>query len=405
MKKALVCFLMSLSSLVAFADLYTPARFIEVGVQANAGVSNNYFLAPDYLQKEIVFDLHKIAQELPADGLELDAVVNAKTFLHIAVSRNTQLDFFTAVEGSGYVNISHELFDLLGEGYSVGDHKSIDISGHADVFASTGMSLYKRINGFGVTVTPSFFIPVAYVVDATATVEVQNTDAGKVTATATAPVDVYTVVDAENIKDKGMTSDQLSEAVKSGGFDIALCVEKQVLDSLDAGVFTRIPVVPGRMKHKMTANMYAYYTENKLLGYLDETHADESGHGVDDIVYSSASLLVHRPFRLGAELAWRPFGQWMTFRPMLACAARNPYTSSMQWMLEYALSAELDILKVLRFKAETALQNQVFVQSVAVAVNARLLEIDLGCALRGADFTRSFDYSGAGAYVCVKAGF
>lgn len=404
MKKLLTTFLAITTASLISAELYKPHRFVEVGVTATAGASNNYFSATDYLHKEVVVDLRKIAEEMPEDGLYLDTLVQTQAFINFNFGQRFRLGLFTGIEGSGGLNIEKDLFDLLGKGYSVGETKNIAIKGHGDVFATAGLSYATRIGSFGIKITPTYFVPIAYVADASATVSVTNTESGAIRASAYAPVDIYTVIDMEHVKDDGVTAEQINEAAKNGGIDLSLAIEKPLFNSLDVGVFTRIPIVPGTLKHKMTANVYAYYTENNLLGYLDETEESEHDHGVDDIVYTSGSYKAHRPFRLGAEAAWRPFGNLLTFRPEVAVAARNPYSQDMQIYAEYSFGAELSLFNIIGINASTAYQNQVFVQSLGLMLNIRLLEIDAGASLRGADFANSFNYTGFGAFISVKAG-
>ena len=215
---------------------------------------------------------------------------------------------------------------------------------------------------------------------------------------------VYFEIKNARLKD-GFKTDYISEAVKNGGFDLSFAVEKQVLRTLDVGMYTRVPLVPGRLNYKMTANVYANFIETKALGFIDNTEEHSLDYGVDDITYSTASFAAFRPFKLGIEVAWRPFGKWMVFRPELAVVMRNPYSTAAIIYPEYSLGAEFSLFNVVRLQAATAYRDRVFVQSVGVALNVRLIEIELGAAFRGAEFTNSFNYSGAGAFAAVRIGF
>ena len=57
--------LLSLTTLCLFsslgAELYVPNRYVELGVEASAGASNNLYGAPDIMQETITIDLKKIA--------------------------------------------------------------------------------------------------------------------------------------------------------------------------------------------------------------------------------------------------------------------------------------------------------------------------------------------------------
>ncbi|MCR5725340.1 MAG: hypothetical protein K6G80_09675 [Treponema sp.] len=405
MKKLLAAICAVTTASLLSAELYKPNRIVEFGVETGVGVSNNYFCLPDYLKEEIVFDLKDIADTMAGDGMIIDLYSTSRTFLNINVNEKFRLGFFSGLEASGYINIAEDLFKVLGKGVSIGETQNFQIEGYGDIFATSGISFQTKYRDYGIKIIPTFFMPVLYVANATASVKAVNNSDGSIEVRADAPLDVYTAIDMENIDDEEFTADKLNELFKTGGFDLTLEVEKQVRKTVDVGLFTRIPIIPGRMKHKMTAHMYAYYVENGFLNYMSEDESHETDHGVDDIVYSSASFKVHRPFRLGAEAAWRPFGKWMTFRPELAIAVRNPYSSEMTFYPEYALSATFSLFNILGLTAATGYQNRVFVQTLSLMLNARVLEIDAGASLRGANFSRSFNYSGLGAYIAVKAGF
>ena len=51
MKRILALCIFVLSSLMAFAELYTPHRYVELGIDTQAGSSNNYFRIDDVFKK------------------------------------------------------------------------------------------------------------------------------------------------------------------------------------------------------------------------------------------------------------------------------------------------------------------------------------------------------------------
>ncbi|MDE5613715.1 MAG: hypothetical protein K2I74_03590, partial [Treponemataceae bacterium] len=64
--------ILSLATLCLFsslgAELYVPNRYVEFGVEASAGASNNLYGAPDIMQETITIDLKKIADDLGRNG-------------------------------------------------------------------------------------------------------------------------------------------------------------------------------------------------------------------------------------------------------------------------------------------------------------------------------------------------
>lgn len=402
-----------LTAAAVFAELNPPSRIFEIGVDVNAGVSNNYFDARDILTENVVFDLQKIAKEMPSGGLNFNAMFDADFFTAINASPKFRLTFFAGIDGTGSVNIPNELFALLADGNAIGESESMKINGSASVFADIGFTYRTQIKtsygDFGLKFTPAYYLPIAYVPDVNATVNYSTSDTGVLQATASAPVSVYSIIDLQQFIDSDASSPdiqgQIADALRCGGFDFAFEAEHPVLRSLEVGVFTRIPILPGYLKHEMTANAWATATYNNILGMLDDTNSSDVDHGVDDFTYSETSYKIYRPFRLGVEGAWRPFGTWCTFRPGFAVVSRCPYTSDAVWYPEYRFDAEFSLFNIVALNFGTAYQDQLFIQRVGFMLNTHVIQFNVQASLEGSDFVNSFSWGGAGVYAGVRIGY
>ena len=394
------------------AELYVPHRFIEFGVDAEGGAANNYFKLDEVLVKNLVINVQKMAKELSSGGMKVDYSVFSSVFFNLNLGPDFRLKVFTEVEGSGFVNSPKDLFDLLGNGYTAGTSVNFKMEGYADLFSSVGASFHTTIfEKYGITVTPAYYVPLAYVESVTADVNVVSTSSGAIVARAVAPINIYSTSSLRPYKENEFSGSTIRNdvfsAFKNGGFDLSLAVERPVLKRLDVGAFIRIPMIPAKLTHRMSMNAYAYYTVNNLMGFLDDTLETENDYGFDDpVYYSGESKRVWRPFRIGAEAAWRPFGDWCTFRPMFALVVRNPYTSGERTVFpEFGVSAEASLYNILGINLSTAYKNRAFVQSLGFMFNFRAVEINVRAMLRGTGFVSSFNWSGAGAYVGVRFGF
>lgn len=402
----------SLFALVS-AELYKPVRFIEFGVASEAAVSNNYFSVDQIMTKQIALNLQKIAKELPNKGLSVDFSVHEQNFLNVNIRPDLRLGFSANLEGSGNITFGKDLFDFLGSGFSAGEHNTYETSSYGDVFFDLSFSFHTVIRQtYGLTVTPSYYVPLLYVGDTTGTVDINTDSSGRIRATAEATVDVYSAMCTKPyVKNTFSGSDigsDIAEALHKGGFDIAVEVERQLLESLDVGVFTRLPIWPGKVDYMMREKLTASFTGDNLLSNLMDKKSDlyEMDYHLSDIMYSSVTpKKVWRPFRLGAEAAWRPFGKWCTFRPKLALVVRRPYTSDVMVYPEYFLGAEFALFNIVGLNFATAYENKVFFQQIGFMLNFKVVQIDIKASLRGASFVNSFNYTGAGVYTGVKIGF
>ena len=170
-------------------------------------------------------------------------------------------------------------------------------------------------------------------------------------------------------------------------------------------LFTRIPIVPGKLKYKAYKRYWGVFEQKNALGLLNETNSYTKEYGDDDAVYSRVTKTVHRPFILGLEGAWRPFGKWCTILPKVNLAVRNPYSDEAEVYGEYSLAADMRILNIIGLKVSTAYENLIYKHTFGFMLNTRIVEVDTGLQVRGADFEKSFGVTGLAAFVGVKFGF
>lgn len=377
-----------------------PHRIFEIGMDADFAVANGYWGVGDVLKKDLVIDLTKIAKEMPSDGFTLGFFDSEEAFINLNVNSHFMFSVSAGVEASGNMAVEKELFEILGTGIKIGETKSADVTGYGDVFAHISMSYQTLVDDFAVKITPSYVIPVAYIPKTTAKASVSTTSDGYIRAEARAPVAIYTAIDMDS-KDFN-----ISEIMNNGGFDLSFEIERNFLAGLNAGVFGRIPVIPGTLTHKMTTEVYAYAEAYNLLGYLDDSESHETKTGHEDFEYSDANYKVYRPFRLGINANYMPFGSWCKIQPMLAVAVRNPYSGNTVVYPEYSLDLRLSLLaSIFNFNIGTAYTSQVFQQKIGFGLNLRIFEIIAQTSLCSTSFAKSFNLNGAGTYIGVRIGF
>ena len=402
---AVLCFFSSLG-----AELYIPQRFIEFGVEVSAGASNNLYGVPDILTETITIDLQKVADSLGRNGFVMDAFADANVFFNLNLSEKFRLGFFTNVSGSTYVGIGRGMFDLLASGWDFGEAKKFSATAYGDLFMNVGASFHTTIlQNYGITITPTYVVPLAYADNASGNITFLTEQSGTIRATAEASFTVYTAMDMEDFSADDVV-DNIFSVMSKGGFDLSFEVERPVLKRLDMGIFGRVPIIPGRLSYKMSRTMWAWFEEENLFNDLlnasgDNPFANRYDYDEGEIEYDQSTKYVFRPFRLGVEAAWRPFGSWCVFRPKLGFAVRHPYSSHAVFYPEYALDAHVTLFKVVGFQFGTAYEDRIFVQRVGLMLNTRIVQIDVKALFRSEDFINSFRLAGAGAYAGVRFGF
>ena len=400
--------LLSLTTLCLFsslgAELYVPNRYVELGVEASAGASNNLYGASDILTETITIDLKKIAGSLGRNGFVIDAFADTNAFFNLNLGTKFRLGLFANVSGSAFVGVGKEFFDLLANGWDFGESKEFSATAYGDLFVNVGASFHTTIfEKYGITIIPTYVMPIAYADDASAKVDFFTDESGTINASAEASFALHTAFDLEDFSYDDVTTTKISDLVTKGGFDLGFSVERPTVKSLDVGIYGRIPIIPGRLDYKMTRTMTATFTEDNLIQRI----TDDDGFDYDEgeTKYSKNTKYVFRPLRLGVEAAWHPFGNWCVFRPKLGLAVRHPYGKKAIFYPEYALDANLTLFKVLGFQFGTAYEDRIFVQRVGIMLNARIFQIDVKALFRSEDFINSFRFAGAGAYVGLRVGF
>ena len=406
--------------------LSQPSRTFEIGIDSNINFANNTFGLKDILTKNVKIDLQKMADDMPDSGFKLGFYNKEKAFVNLNISSRFRFSFFTDLESSGMFNISKDFFDILGSGIDVGETKKIDITTYADVFYDLGFSFQTIVMGYGIKLTPAYYVPLIYVPKTTATARMTTNKDGLIHAYTEAMLDVYTAVDMENYIDSDADGDKeidIQDILSNGGFDLSLEIERNWLHGLNAGLYTRVPIRPGTLNYKMSTMVYADFHEDNLMDFVTDSKKEKpefkSGHvkpstynpkNHDDeekgFEYTEDSYRAYRPLKFGLNATYMPWGQWFKIQPSLGFAVRNPYTSDAIFYMEYALDFRLSMLaRIFNVNFGTAYQNQIFQHRFGLAINLRALEIISQVSMCGTSFLSTFRTAGYGALVGVRIGF
>jgi hypothetical protein len=423
MKKILIIItaLLSVTLPLAAADLdplHPTHRYFEMGFDAQAMATNNYFDAKSLLVKDLVIDLKKIADEMPSNGLLINAFVSGpETYWNLNLKNGFHLGMASGIEGNVSGNIGKNLFELIG--YGNVDDTSIAVDGYAnaDVFAYYNVSAGFKLGSMRITVKPSLFIPIIHAQTDSMNASLSNPSDGSVKVTANAVGTVYSFTDLSTYGNGVDPADQekiTRDALSSAGFDLAGAVEMPVLSYLQVGAYARIPIVPGSLKYTTSGTATMTYSAASLSDIVNG--AGESSTTLSDIQYGTGNYYISRPLRLGGESAFRPFGNWFTLSTLLGIGVQYPYTADYKLYPEYSLGVSVDLFKIIGVSLSTSYLSQIFIHKVGMMLNCRVLELNVAAMLAGSggatnvkdfgtEFTNSFNGTGAGAEVSVCIGF
>ncbi len=404
MKRILACiFTVTLISTAAFSKNFFSQRFFEIKVGADVDVSNNLFAANDYLKKDLVIDLRKIADECPEEGFNLRADAAPKLEINLNVAGVT-VGLASGLEIYESMNLDKGLFNFLGYGNSVGETISFAIKNDADVFAYTQATIGFGIGNLRITAKPALFMPIVSVRGGGGSVKVLNDSEGNLKANLDINMDVYSAIELKADKNnQGITFDTeklQSFLMKGYGFDLGGGVTVPLSKSFCVDATCRIPIVPGHLNFK--SNIQGGYGYDMKI--TDYQNAKETKR---DIVVSSeeTSLAINRPMKINVYLDKNLLGTLFNARAGGGFGIRRPFSDEAVFYPEYYLGFTINLIDMIKVGVSTAYKDQLFVHQLGTTLNIRLVQVDLGVSSQSSNFKKSFAVPGVGAYAYVTVGF
>lgn len=416
MKKILfVVLTLCLSSL--FAELYPARRYVELGVGVDVLAAQNAMPLADIFKKNLVLDLKSISSSLPKSGFR--AYLWEADDVHLDFNfKKFGFGFHANTEYSANLNISKELFDILGSGIRPGEEYTAEGNVWAESFVSFSVPVRFNVGKWRVKVAPACFAPIFYAPSTTVKARAVNGNDGSVTISASAPIEFYTVGKYKDIVKNGTISTDFlkdfdtknigQDLARAMGFDISALVEYPLFDTLDVGGYANIPIVPARLKGKVSATATLSAQCDSIMRVITDDSKFEKTAEITDAVYSDANYAVNRPMRLGAECAWRPVGKWLTLRGSAGLALRNPFGEDFSVKSvypEYKLGVEIVGIGMFGLNLSTEYTKKIFAHSVGIMLNFRAIEFDIAAAVCSPTFIQSFKGEGLCASAAVKLGW
>lgn len=398
-KLSLVLSALIFSSSLAFAQLYPPKRIFEVGTELTFSASQNAINVTDIFVENLVLDFTKIADGLNGNGLLFDLGADADFYTNLNIGKRWGIGLFTDVNASLELGVGQGFWDFLAygnwdEATNSPQETQFDLSLSLESFLEFGAPIKFGLKNLGIKVTPSYYLPLAYIPYTSASMVVSPGDSssGKtLTATGEASFNLYTPISLSgvlSVDENGslnFDSDSLNaifsdltsnigttamELLQNGGISLGISADYPLFKTLTVGAYADFPLTPGKLSYKTSGTITGSAEVDGLLDILTssssssessssgsssssssssgtsssstESSSSESSNSSEyyryDYTFSDISYTeleeaysVRKPLRFGGELAWRPFGNWFTIRGKLGYAARNPFGEDWNW--------------------------------------------------------------------------
>lgn len=388
-----------------FAELHPTRRVFELGIDAGAGASNSALKLQDFFKKELVIDLKQIVSDIPNKNLNINSNFDAGFFMNLNL-RKVRVGLYANVEGNIHTNLPKSIFEFLVEQNGLVNNKEFKYSYWGDIYANVGLGVHTKFSGWGLTINPAIYVPIAYIPESNETMTINSYGDNGVKAQIKAETEVYTGFSLDKDKSKSMM-EQVSDMTKNFGFELGFGLEKRIFTWFDLGGAISVPITPGKLPYKMKSTfMYEVYYNN-LLGAM--TDADDVEHGTNNessSSYEDVSHEVYKPLRMNVEAAFRPFGEWFTASALVGLCIRDPYSNEKRMIFpEYNFGVEVKAKNYVGLRISTEYKGKIFRQCAALMLNVRALEINIKAMMQGADFSRSWGITGLGACLGVRIGW
>lgn len=413
--KKLICGLICLSSLVcaSFSKNFLSKRFFELQLSVPVDFSNNVFSLNDILKKEVVLDLGKIAEDpLLNNGLNLVMQTQPQYGINLNIAA-VNVGFKVGVDIYEKMNVSKDLFTLLGKGNEIGEEIDIDFKNYTDIFITSSLNVGINFGKFSVSVKPTLFVPAVSVVGSVADVSFINTEDGSINAKISSDLSLFSNFQLNNLNEMDI------QRIYSGiGFDFggSACIPlgRKLTVSADA----RIPIVPGSYSYRTPMTFETGISANISQSISDTTGESEmitqTGDDLGNISNMFSDLqsyeleekkYVNRPLKAKAYATYTPILGLVEFCGGAGFGIYHPFNDDAFFYPEYYLSAGINCFDFFKAKLSTEYTDQIFKHQAAVDVNVRLVEIECGVSFQSTDFLKSMNVTGIGAYVVTSIGF
>jgi hypothetical protein len=401
LKRLFFCCLTVLAGLSCLGAWEMPSRFFELGIDAEAGVANNYLAWEDAFNssRKLNIDLDKLGD----DYFGLDFFFAGRFFMNVQTRGKHRIGVgvFSGVESSSFFTLSKEAMEFLFHGNGSSSSIEGSIAAGGSVFADVGLKANFQIGKLHFNVAPAMYIPLLYAAEPDVSYSFDSSD--PVNGYLRVNTDIYSAVPLEG-------SFGAADIIKPKGFDLSLDVSYNFLPILDfGGSATHIPLFPAYMSNG--AKIDRTYSINKD-GYTLQELIENDGldnildpkPGKDDLEsFSDARQAVFRPLRFTAYAFFKPFKKdWLALKPWIGLSTLTVYDGA---CFNFGLDFQLKIVNMLNFYYAFSRMETVWQNKLTIGINLRVLELDIGAGFRSRDFTGAFTVKGFYALAGLRLGF
>ncbi|MDR2095016.1 MAG: hypothetical protein LBP76_05805 [Treponema sp.] len=391
-----------------------PLRYVEFGLDMDAGLANNVFGFGDIFNAErtLTVDFKKLASSI--NDINADIAGKIDVFFNVNFGEEFGIGFHGGVDVLIYGDISEEILEFLADGNKGNIEGALAAGG--SIFWDNGINMYTKFEKLKVRLSPSLFVPLVYMPKPTAKISIHTENPLSVNLELDARIYTPLSIVAENLMElsgndttasRQVNSNELSDAY---GFDMSVDAEYELFPFLDVGgSISHIPLYPARLSHSIkTTYSYSSGDFNDILDDLikNDFELPDSGE-VKMERKDNESFKVYRPLRFNIFADYKPQSiqsnlLGLTVRPNLGLSFLTVYDTV---CFNAGLEAQLRFMRLLYLKLGMAYHERIWRNYLNFALNLRVIELDLGVGIQSQNFLKSFQLNGLNAVAGFRMGF
>ena len=393
-----------------------PDRSFEIGLNSSVGFSNSFINALDVFQETIIIDLDKLK-----DGFIFNMDFGLTPFYFQYNNKNNWgFGLSLNTDFSGVFALSGDVLSFA----EAEDNKDTSIGGA--MFFEANINAYFPIWKFKIKAAPSAFLPIAYIDPVISYTNIAADD-GKTKFNFMYDIFLYTPVSLKpflSAESAGNFDIDYPGIFSMFGFDINFGLEFPLGEALGLTKTNNLfnftlgldvynfPIIPAKLKDftRYTGQIgsdepFNIFGDEDLLSILfgDDEMSLDPEFGVAEKVKE-----IYRPIKVQLWADWKPFGQILTFTPVGGVSIQRTGFGdevTFDFLINYGIKARLDLGNIFILSFGTGYFDKVWKNNLDIALNFRVLEINVGLDLRALEFLESWKGAGAGVSVGLKFGW
>ncbi|MDR0301293.1 MAG: hypothetical protein LBI04_03160 [Treponema sp.] len=409
-----------------------PDRKFELGLfNLSLGFSNDFITTSEFFKDKIEIDIDKLS-----DGFNVNANF-AISPIYFSYNKNDIWGFglSTGLDFTGNIGLNGDMLT-----FNEVDAAESDIG--AAAFAEVKIHSFFTIKKFKFKLKPALYYPIIFVKPDNFSYTFKNVKTNGIDETIfnlELDMRVYTALpmhdDFEFSDIIGYLNKTIGSISARPGIDISIGAEYPLSEVLglnnkhsfldfDVGIdFINIPLSPSTMEDyvRMIVNVGSDKPIDLFNGMLSDGFEEndiDDFYNYEFLDYSKDKINVFRPFKILASASWRPFyrpspddtdkmlkrkKEWLTFSPILGFAVNPLYSQPVSF--EGGIEARLSLANLFIVTIGMGYNDRLWKNSLDLAFNFRLFEIDLGVNMQSPGFIKSWTGSGFGVNGGIKFGW